>query len=221
MGLSAQEAAMFNEFTELTGTNQKEAQIQIANQVKQLEKETGIQLKLNKVVAAVAKAHAGLKAAYGFENKEIAKQIVLTHKLGLEVDQTAKMASQLLDFESSIAKELEAELLTGKDLNLEQARYLALQGKSTEAAAELANQIGGSEELIRMNVLQQEALAEAMGMERNELIQSVQKREVLARLGVRNIEQLKEQGRLEELKGDALGEQLLAQYEQEIVTGKH
>lgn len=220
MGLSAQEAGMFNEFTELTGTNQKEAQIQIADQVKLLEKETGIQLKLNKVVAAVAKAHAGLKAAYGFEVKEIAKQVALTQKLGLEVEQTAKMASQLLDFESSIAKELEAELLTGKDLNLEQARYLALQGKSTEAAAELANQIGGSEELTRMNVLQQEALAEAMGMERNELIQSVQKREVMARLGVKNIEQLKEQGRLEELKGDALGEQLLAQYEQESAAAK-
>ena len=220
LGLSAQEAGMFNEFTELTGTNQKEAQIQIADQVKLLEKETGIQLKLNKVVASVAKAHAGLKAAYGFEVKEIAKQVVLTQKLGLEVEQTAKMASQLLDFESSIAKELEAELLTGKDLNLEQARFLALQGKSTEAAAELAKQVGGSEELTRMNVLQQEALAEAMGMERNELIQSVQKREVMARLGVRNIEQLAEQNRLEELKGNALGEQLLAQYEQESAAAR-
>jgi len=79
---------------------------------------------------------------------------------------------------------------------------------------------GGSEELTRMNVLQQEALAEAMGMERNELIQSVQKREVLARLGVRNIEQLEEQNRLEELKGNALGEQLLAQYEQESAAAK-
>ena len=130
------------------------------------------------------------------------------------------MASQLLDFESSIAKELEAELLTGKDLNLEEARLLALQGKSTEAAAELAKQVGGTVELSKMNVLQQEALAEAMGMERNELIQSVQKREVLARLGVQNIEQLAEAGELERLKGDAMGEQLLKQYEQESAAEK-
>ena len=130
------------------------------------------------------------------------------------------MASQLLDFESSIAKELEAELLTGKELNLEKARLLALQGKNTEAAAELAKQVGGTAELSRMNVLQQEALAEAMGMERNELIESVQKREVLARLGADSIEQLKEQGRLEELKGSALGDQLLKQYEQESAAAK-
>jgi hypothetical protein len=220
MGLSAQEAGEFNSLVMVTGEDVEKTKIDIANQVKLLEKETGIQLKLNKVVADVAKAHAGLKAAYGFEIKEIAKQVVLTKELGLEVEQTAKMASQLLDFESSIAKELEAELLTGKDLNLEQARYLALQGKSTEAAAELAKQVGGTAELSRMNVLQQEALAEAMGMERNELIQSVQKREVLARLGVQNIEQLAEAGELERLKGDAMGEQLLKQYEQESAAEK-
>jgi hypothetical protein len=220
MGLSADEAAQFNSLMILTSEDANQAKIDIADQVKLLEKETGIQLKLNKVVAAVAKAHAGLKAAYGFENKEIARQVVLTQKLGLEVSQTAKMANQLLDFESSIAKELEAELLTGRDLNLEQARLLALQGKSTEAAAELARQVGGTAELSKMNVIQQEALAEAMGMERNELIQSVQKREVLARLGVKNIEQLKEQGRLNELNGSALGEQLLKQYEQESAAAK-
>ena len=220
MGLSAQEAGEFNSLVMVTGADVEATKIQIADQVKLLEKETGVQLKLNKVVAAVAKAHAGLKAAYGFEIEEIAKQVVLTQKLGLEVEQTAKMASQLLDFESSIAKELEAELLTGKDLNLEEARLLALQGKSTEAAAELAKQVGGTVELSKMNVLQQEALAEAMGMERNELIQSVQKREVLARLGVQNIEQLAEAGELERLKGDAMGEQLLKQYEQESAAEK-
>ena len=71
-----------------------------------------------------------------------------------------------------------------------------------------------------MNVIQQEALAKAMGMERNELIESVQKREILAQLGANSIEQLKEQGRLEELRGTQLGEQLLAQYEQESAAAK-
>ena len=44
-----------------------------------------------------------------------------------------------------------------------------------------------------MNVIQQEALAKAVGMERNELIASVKEREVLAKLGGESLEtQLKE-----------------------------
>ena len=38
----------------------------------------------------------------------------------------AGSAGQLLDFESSITKELEAEMLIGRDLNLEKARSAAL-----------------------------------------------------------------------------------------------
>jgi len=220
LGLSADSAADLAELSVLQGKNADKTNKEIANQVAGLQKETGIALKLNDVFGEVSKANGGLKAAYGFNTKLIAEQVVKVKELGLNLEQSAKMASQLLDFESSIAKELEAELLTGKELNLEKARLLALQGKNTEAAAELAKQVGGTAELSRMNVLQQEALAEAMGMERNELIESVQKREVLARLGADSIEQLKEQGRLEELKGSALGDQLLKQYEQESAAAK-
>lgn len=220
MGLSAEEAGELAKYSTFTGKSAKQTNKEIANQVAQLQKETGIALKLTDVFKAVAKTNAGLQAAYGFNNELIAKQVVLTKALGLEVEQTAKMASQLLDFESSIAKELEAELLTGKDLNLEQARYLALQGKSTEAAAELAKQVGGTAELSRMNVLQQEALAEAMGMERNELIKSVQQREILDRLGKDSIADAAatEEGRQRLI--ELGGEQLLQQYEQESAAAK-
>ena len=215
MGLSAEEAGNLAEYQIFTGKSAKTTKKEIATQVAQLQKETGIAVKLNDVFADVAKANAGLKAAYGFNNKLIAKQVVNMKKLGLSLDQAGQMASQLLDFESSISKELEAELLTGKDLNLEKARLLALQGKNTEAAVELADQVGGTAELSRMNVIQQEALASAMGMERNELIQSVQKRETLDRLGATSIEQLKERGELDRLNSTELGQQLLKQYEQE------
>jgi hypothetical protein len=220
LGLSSDSAGSLAELSVLQGKSADDTNEEIANQVAGLQKETGIALKLNDVFDEVSKANAGLKAAFGFNTKLIAEQVVKVKQLGLNLSQSAKMASQLLDFESSISKELEAELLTGKNLNLEKARLLALQGKNTEAAAELAKQVGGTAELSRMNVLQQEALAEAMGMERNELIESVQKREILAKLGAQSIEQLKEQGRLDELRGSALGEQLLKQYEQESAAAK-
>ena len=220
MGLSAETSAELNELAEFQGKSADKTNKEIADQVVNLQKETGIALKLDDVFEDVVKTNAGLKAAYGFNTKLIAEQVVKVKELGLSIEQSAKMASQLLEFESSIAKELEAELLTGKDLNLEQARYLALQGKSTEAAAELAKQVGGTAELSRMNVLQQEALAEAMGMERNELIQTVQKRELLAKLGKESIEDAAatEEGRRRIL--ELGGEQLLQQYEQESAAAK-
>jgi hypothetical protein len=87
----------------------------------------------------------------------------------------AGISRSLLDFESSIASELEAELLIGKDLNLEKARYLALNGKSDEAVAALVEQAGSLEELQGMNVIQQEALASAVGMTADQLATTLEK----------------------------------------------
>ncbi len=220
LGLSVDEAGSFAKYSEFTGKLQGTTNKEIANQVAALQKETGIALKLNDVFREVAKANAGLQAAYGFNNELIAKQVTLTMKIGLNLDQSAKMASQLLDFESSIAKELEAELLTGKDLNLEKARLLALQGKNTEAAAEMARQVGGTAELSRMNVLQQEALANAVGLSRDELIASVQQREILERIGDRSLEQLYAEHGTREAIAAITGEELLKSMEQESAAAK-
>ena len=118
-------------------------------------------------------------------------------------------------FESSITKELQAELLIGKDLNLEQARLLALQGDSAGAAAELAKQFGTAEEFSSLNVIQQQSLADAMGMSVDQLSDSIRKQQVLSSLGAESVKQLEKQGRLDELRGDANGELILQQYEQQ------
>ena len=75
----------------------------------------------------------------------------------------------MLDFESSIGAELEAELLTGKQLNLERARAAALAGDQATLAKEIAEQVGTAAEYEEMNVIQREALAKAFGMNRDEL----------------------------------------------------
>ena len=57
--------------------------------------------------------------------KEIAKAVTQAKLLGAEIKDIADASKQLLQFESSIEAELEAELLTGKQLNLERARSAA------------------------------------------------------------------------------------------------
>ena len=54
--------------------------------------------------------------------KNLAQAAVEAKKLGVNLSTTAKIADSLLDFESSIEKELEAALLTGKQINYNKAR---------------------------------------------------------------------------------------------------
>ena len=75
----------------------------------------------------------------------------------------------LLDFESSIEKEMEASLLIGTQLNVNNARRLALEGDLAGAARDVVSQIGGQAELNRMNVIQRRALADSIGVSVEEL----------------------------------------------------
>ena len=222
LGINEKLSAKFAKYQASTGKSAKVTNLEIADSVANLRKETGISVKLSEVFEDVANTTAGLKAAYGFNNKLLAQQVLKTKQLGINMAQAEKIASGMLDFESSIQSELEAELLTGKNLNLEKARSLALSGKSSEAAAEILNQVGSSNDLAKMNVIQQEALAKAVGMERNELIASVKEREVLAKLGGESLETQLKEAKTDEARAEIKkkfleggGEELLQAYERE------
>jgi len=222
LGINEKSAAKFAKYQASTGKSAEETNLEIADSVANLRKETGISVKLSEVFEDVANTNAGLKAAYGFNNELLAQQVLKTKQLGINMAQAEKIASGMLDFESSIQSELEAELLTGKNLNLEKARSLALSGKSSEAAAEILNQVGSSNDLAKMNVIQQEALAKAVGMERDELIASVKEREVLAKLGGESLETQLKEAKTDEARAlikkkflEGGGEELLQAYERE------
>ena len=101
--------------------------------------------------------------------RNLAEAAVQARKLGLNLSTTAKIANSLLDFESSIEKEMEASMMIGKQLNFNKARQLALEGDIAGAAKDVVSQIGGAAELNKMNVLQRRALAESIGVSTDEL----------------------------------------------------
>jgi hypothetical protein len=87
----------------------------------------------------------------------------------------ANIGKSMLDFESSIANELEAELLTGGEINNEKARALALMGDTEGLAKEVAASGVLAKFEASKNVLQQEALAKAYGMSKEEMADMVVK----------------------------------------------
>ena len=220
VGLQGEESAKLAEFGILNEKSTNNVTTGILEQVALLEQETGIRLEGRKILSQVAAANGQLAAQYGFNTKELARAVVQSNRLGLSLEQSQAAASGLLDFESSISNELSAELLTGKNLNLERARSLALQGKSAEAAAEIANQMGSASEFAEMNVIQQESLAKAANMSVAELADVLKKQEVLSALGEENFDTLMQTEEGRKRINEIGGEQLLQQLEQQSAADK-
>ncbi len=103
----------------------------------------------------------------------LAEAAVQARKLGLSLDTTAKIADGLLDFESSIESQMEASVLLGRNINLDQARRLALAGDMVGLQREVLSVVGSQSELEGMNVIQRKALAGAIGVEVSELTKMV------------------------------------------------
>lgn len=220
VGLQGAEAANLLKLSMAQGKSAKVVSEEVLDTVATLEKETGIRLDGRKVLKEVANATGQLGAQYGFNNKALAEAVIISNKLGLSLKETQGIARGLLDFESSIQSELEAELLTGKNINLERARSLALQGKSAEATAEIVKQMGTSAEFANMNVLQQDALAKSAGMTSDQLAETLRNQETLNALGATSIEQLAKRGELEKLNSSENGKQLLQNYQNQQVQEK-
>jgi len=220
VGLQGEEAANLLKLGIAQGKSSEKVSEEILNSVSNLEKETGIRLQGQKVLKEVATATGQLGAQYGFNNEALAEAVVTANKLGLSLKETQTIAKGLLNFETSITNELEAELLTGKSINLERARSLALQGKSAEATEEIVKQMGSAADFAKLNVIQQDSLAAAAGMSADQLAETLRNQETLNALGAKNIEQLAEAGDLDKLRGTENGKLLLQQYQQQSAQEK-
>lgn len=131
--------------------------------------ENNLALNAKKIMLDVNNASDRTKISIGGGSEGLAKAAVEAAKLGTNLDGVAGIADNLLNFEQSIENELAAELLTGKDLNLERARGLALNNDFEGVAREINNQLDSAADFGKMNRIQQEAMAKAVGMTADQL----------------------------------------------------
>ena len=138
----------------------------------------------------------------GWEN--LAKAAIEARKLGLNLGTVASIAENLLDFESSIEKEMEASMLLGRQMNLDKARELALSGDLAGLAEEVKNQVGSQAEFEAMNVVQRKALAAAMGVTVSDLSKMVAGEKTSAQLAEDRVKTEKDLARLQMISAAAL-----------------
>ena len=171
--LSAESAASLAVQAVASGASLRETEENALSASYALQRSTGIALNNRDILEATGKVTGQVRANLGANPELIAEAVTKAKLLGLELNNIAATADALLEFESSISSELEAELLTGKQLNLERARSLALQGDLAGLADEITAQGITFTEFNNMNVLQQRAIAKSLGMNANTLADSL------------------------------------------------
>ena len=153
----------------ILGKSMEDVKLDIIDSTTSIRTQTGVALNYNKILEKTLNVGGQIAMQLGNNPKLIASAVAQANALGLELEQVAKVGQSLLSFEQSIEAELQAELLTGKELNLEKARLLALTGDYEALSREIAEQAGSFTEYSQMNVIQQQKLAEAFGMSADEM----------------------------------------------------
>jgi len=223
-GYTNNELVSIQKLSLLTGKNVEDTAKEFFGSAKALSAQKGLAINVKQLLKETANTSNAIKLSLLGAKGGLAEAAVKAKEFGINLEQADKIAGSLLNFEDSISAELEAELLTGKQLNLETARYAALTGDIGTMAEEINKQIGGSAEFTKMNRIQQEAYARAVGMSREELANSLVEQEGLQRIGVSTAAQAREKYdnlrktmSAEEAR-KALGDDELArQYEQQSV----
>jgi hypothetical protein len=182
LGLSEKAMVNFAKASLATGDSIKKQKLDVVAQTKLVEKEAGVRLNIRNVMEKTGNITGQMRAQLGGSVEEIAAAVATAEALGMELDTVAQAGSALLNFEQSISNELEAELLTGRNLNLEQARLYALTGDYKNLVEELNNQGMDWNEWSNMNVLEQNAYAKALGMTSNQMSDALLQQEDLAAL---------------------------------------
>ena len=177
VGISAEAAGSLAFQAQRSGKSFREVQEDALAVSYDLQRSEGTSFYLKDILEETGKVTGQVRANLGANPTAIAEAVTKAKLFGAELNDIVASSKSLLDFESSIEAELEAELLTGKQLNLERARAAALAGDQATLADELRKNAGSFADFTKMNVLQQEALAKAVGMQADQLADVLFKQE--------------------------------------------
>ena len=168
LGVAGTEIVKFNKvMTDLTGMtfDQATATAQAAaNLAKQENVATG------KVLSDIS-SNAADFARFSKDGAEgLAQAAVEAAKVGSSLSEVVKAADSLLNFEDSITKQFEAQVLTGKQINTERARQLALDGDIAGLTTEIQSIVGSVGDIQSLNVIQRKSVADAIGISVQDLL---------------------------------------------------
>ncbi len=178
-----------------------------------------IALSTRQIFEAIAKTSSAVLINFKGSTAALTEAITRATKLGTSLDTVNKQAESLLDFESSISKEFEAQILTGRNINLTRARELALLGDTRGLMEELNNQQIRYDEFQNQTVIARRAEAEAIGLSVEELSKILLQQKLSEQLGAAQGVSLQEQYNLlvqQGLTRDEIAKKITKESEQDL-----
>jgi hypothetical protein len=179
-----------------------------------------VSLNNKEILEEIGNLSGGTLIKFKGQEEAIGRAVVKAKALGLTMEQIDSFGESLLNWESSIENELQAELLTGKSLNLERARLAALTGDQLDLMSAISEQVGDLSSYQKMNIIQQKSLAQAFGMSRDEMSKMLIDQEKYNILGDTSKMNLQEQLDLAKQKGVSVESQLYQSLEQQAAADK-
>lgn len=196
-GLSGEEIKNINDLATMSGKSMG----QLTAEASSLNKGLLTSKESLKVLAKVPKEVA---VSFKGGTQELIKAAAKAKLLGVELSKVKSIGDGMLDIETSLEKEMEARVLTGKNINLDAARAYALQGDVASLQDELLRQMGSLEDFQKMGPIQQKSMADAMGMTVEEMTNMLTNAEKLKDLGISQEKMTK----LQEMNAEQLNAEL-------------
>jgi hypothetical protein len=200
-GLTAEESQGILQYTLATNQSATKATKDLMANYKVAGLKRGVVLNEKDALKEVSKLSNAIKLSTAGGAAGLAKSVAAAKALGSDLSKVDDIAGSILNFEESIESELSAELLTGKQLNLEKAREAALNNDLATLSDEIAKNVGDAADFAKMNRIQQDAIAKSVGMSREELATTLTNQEALKNISASSIEDAQEQYNLAKAKG--------------------
>ena len=174
-GLAGEDAAEFQKMAMISGRTAEQNVVAIQGITESM---TGGMMNYKAVMKDVASSSKAVQATFKGNIGKLTEAVITARQFGKTLDDVKSITDGLLDIEGSLEKEMEARVLTGKDMNFDLARTLKLKGDEAGAMKEVMKQAGSYSELMEMAPYQLEATAAAAGMTVDQLIKGAEQQKL-------------------------------------------
>ncbi len=124
---------------------------------------------INAMMNQLANVSDAVATTMGSNPQALSQAVVQASQLGTTLEGVASIMNNMMNIEQSIANEMEASVLLGKNLNLERLRSASFLGDQAGVMRELKSLVGSQAEFEKLLPMQRQAYAQALGMSVAEL----------------------------------------------------
>ena len=189
------EAETLNDINEASLLNKKTLEDILANrlgQIRSFKIQNGLAINEREVLKDISKVSSNIRINFLGNDKALASSAARARGMGIELNKVNDIASSLLDFESSIKAQFEAQVLTGKELNLDRERYYALTNQTDKLLESLNKKGLTAAEFSKMDAISRESYAQALGMSSEEMSKMLLQQQAIKNLGAADLASAKE-----------------------------